>query len=187
MKCFRSDYLQFCSATVKFSFCVASGRGVSTGRAREGYAPHFNFRIKKGPKVSVLNIRGIAFYRHSEIIRTRNFTIFTVYAIIFSNYIGEIYHFTFWKAPILNAGPSEEFLFVCHPKEDHNEREFKPQIIAGILNLPKKSSKTREASIISGSQLNIITSILELLKILSEVIAVSKCGPLARTEKQAML
>ena len=31
-----------------------------------------------------------------------------------------------------------------------------------------------------------IVSILELLKILSEVIVPSKCGPIARIEKQAM-
>ena len=37
----------------------------------------------------------------------------------------------------------------------------------------------------SGPQLNIIASILELLKISSKVIAL-KCGPLARIEKQAM-
>ena len=69
-----------------------------------------------------------------------------------------------------------------HPKEDHNERE----IISEILDLPKKSSKTRDASIISGPQLNIIASILELLKIFSEVIVASKCGPLAKIEKRAM-
>ena len=33
-----------------------------------------------------------------------------------------------------------------HLKEDHKEQEFKPKIIGGILDLPKKSSKTREAS-----------------------------------------
>ena len=73
-----------------------------------------------------------------------------------------------------------------HLKEDHNEREFKPFIIGEILDLPKKSCKTRETSIISGPQLNIIASILELLKIFSELIVASKCGPLARIEKQAM-
>ena len=73
-----------------------------------------------------------------------------------------------------------------HPKEDHNKREFEPMITDEILDLPKKSSKTRKASIISGPQLNIIASILELLKIFSEVIVASKCGPLARIEKQAM-
>ena len=73
------------------------------------------------------------------------------------------------------------------PKEDHNKRESKPLTIGKILDLPKKSSKTREASIISGQQLNNITSILELLKIFSEVIIASECGPLARIEKQKML
>ena len=38
----------------------------------------------------------------------------------------------------------------------------------------------------SGPQLNIIASILELLKIFTEVIVASKCDPLARIEKQAM-
>ena len=45
-------------------------------------------------------------------------------------------------------------------------------IIGEIVDLPKKFSKTREASIISGPQLNIIASILELLKISFEVIIV---------------
>ena len=39
---------------------------------------------------------------------------------------------------------------------------------------------------ISGPQLNIIASTLELLKRLSEVIVKSKCGPPARTEKQTV-
>ena len=54
------------------------------------------------------------------------------------------------------------------------------------MDLPKNSSKTIEVSIISGPQLNIIASILEFLKILSEVIVASKSDPLARIEKQAM-
>ena len=74
-----------------------------------------------------------------------------------------------------------------HPNEDHNEREFKPLIIARILDIPKKSSTTREASIIIGPQLNIMTSILELLKIYIEIIIASKCVPLARIEKQAVI
>ena len=60
---------------------------------------HFNFRNKEGPKISVSN-RDIAFYGCSDIIRTRNFAIFTVHAtiefldnlwqlFIFSNYIRE--------------------------------------------------------------------------------------------------
>ena len=43
-----------------------------------------------------------------------------------------------------------------------------------------------KCSIISGLQLNIIASILELVKYYLEVIVASKCGPLARIEKQAM-
>ena len=73
-----------------------------------------------------------------------------------------------------------------HPKEDHNEREFEPYIIAGILDLPNKSSKTRETSIISGELLNIITLILELFKLFPQILVASKYGPLARIEKQAM-
>ena len=54
------------------------------------------------------------------------------------------------------------------------------------MDLPKNSSKTRKTSIISGAQLNIIASILALLKIFFEVIAASKSCPLARIEKQAV-
>ena len=80
----------------------------------------------------------------------------------------------------------EKFLFVDHLKEDYSEREFKLLIIGEILDLPKKSSKTREASLISGPQSNTMALILELLKIFSEVIVASKCGPRARTKKQAV-
>ena len=101
----------------------------------------------------------IVFYGCSEIIRIRNFTIFTVYDTIFrqfmvafhffSNYVGKQITscWTFWECPILHAIPSEKFLFVDHPKEDLKEQEFKPYIIGGIPDLPEKSSKTREASI----------------------------------------
>ena len=60
---------------------------------------------------------------------------------IFSNYIGEIHHFTLdlWKGPVLIAGSSEEFLIVDHLKEDHKEREFKRLIIGGILDQLEKS------------------------------------------------
>ena len=51
----------------------------------------------------------------------------------------------------------------------------------------EKFSKTRKASLINGSQLNVIASILELLKILSEITVVStKCGSLARIENLIM-
>ena len=56
---------------------------------------------------------------------------------IFSDCIREIDHFTldFLKRSSNNGGPSEKFLIVDHPKEDHNEREFKHLIIDGILDL----------------------------------------------------
>ena len=73
------------------------------------------------------------------------------------------------------------------PKENYNEREFKPLLIGEILDLTKDSSETRETSTISGPQLSIIASILELLKIFSEVIVASKCGPIARIEKQTVM
>ena len=63
----------------------------------------------------------------------------------FFKYIGQIDHITldFVKGPILNAAPSENFLIVKHPNEDHNEREFKCLIKGGILDQLEKSSKTR--------------------------------------------
>ena len=47
---------------------------------------------------------------------------------------------------ILNAGPSENFLIVKHPRKDHSERGFKRLIVGGILDQQERSSKTREAS-----------------------------------------
>ena len=47
---------------------------------------------------------------------------------------------------ILNAGPSETFLIVEHPVEDHNERQFKRLILGGTLDQLENSSKSREAS-----------------------------------------
>ena len=55
----------------------------------------------------------------------------------------------------MNPGPTEKFL--------HNKRTIH----------------------IGGPQLHIIAWILELLKIFSELIGGSKCGPLEKTEKQA--
>ena len=57
------------------------------------------------------------------------------------------------KVRYLTLGLLKSFFFLDHLREDHNQRQFKPQIIAGILDLPKQSSKAREASIISGPQL----------------------------------
>ena len=97
-------------------------------------------QTQEGPTVSVSNISVIAFYGCSEIIRTRNFTIFTVYATISGQYKAA-FHFFKLQNPIVHDGPTEKFLIGDHPKEDHNEREFK-QIIDRILDLLKKSSKT---------------------------------------------
>ena len=45
----------------------------------------------------------------------------------FSNYIGEIDHFTFdlLKGLILNAGPSEKLFIANHLKKTHNKQGFK--------------------------------------------------------------
>ena len=77
------------------------GRGVREVIAAP--SSHFNFRTKQSPKVTISNIRDIAFYRCSEIIQTRN-SHFLPYMLqfldnlwwlfIFSNYIGEADHFT---------------------------------------------------------------------------------------------
>ena len=53
---------------------------------------HFNFWTKQGPTVSTSNIRDIAFYECSEITRTRNFTIFTVFTTIFGQFTAA-FHF----------------------------------------------------------------------------------------------
>ena len=58
-------------------------------------------------------------------------------------------------------------------------------IIEEILDLPKKSSKTRKAFIIGDPQLNIIASV-ELLKFFFEVIVASKVDPIEKIKKQAI-
>ena len=73
---------------------IFSNRGVATGGMAGGDAPiHFNFQTKQSPTVSVSNIRDIAFYGFSEIIQTRNFTIFTVYATIFGLFTVAFHYF----------------------------------------------------------------------------------------------
>ena len=42
-----------------------------------------------------------------------------------------------WKGPKLNSRPSKKFLIVDHPKEGHNDQDFKRYIIYGILDLLK--------------------------------------------------
>ena len=63
-------------------------KGVATGGIM---ALHFNFRTKQGPTVSVSNIRVIAFYGCSEIIRTRNFPICAV--LIFGQFTAAFHFF----------------------------------------------------------------------------------------------
>ena len=60
---------------------------------RGAWSPHFNFQTKQRPTVPVSNIRNTAFYGRSEIIRTRNFTIFTVYAEIFGQFLAAFQFF----------------------------------------------------------------------------------------------
>ena len=75
--------------------------GIDTGGARGPKcpppppppSPHFNFRTKQGPTVSFSNISDMAFYRYSEIIRTRNFTVFIVYAKIFGQFTAAFHFF----------------------------------------------------------------------------------------------
>ena len=68
-------------------------RGIVTGGARGAMPPppphplHFNFWTKQGPKISVSRIRDIGFYGCSEIIRTRNLAIFTLYATSFRQFM----------------------------------------------------------------------------------------------------
>ena len=77
--------------------------------------------------------------------------------------------------------------FYDHPKKYRKEREFKRQIVGRILDLTyRKCPLKQEKHSISDPKLNAIASILGILKILSEAIVVSKCGPLVKTEKQAM-
>ena len=102
----------------------------------------------------------------------------------FSNCIGEIAYFTLdllKKVRYLTL----TLLKVSFCGASGRRGEFKPLIIEEILDLPKKSSKTRKAFIIGDPQLNIIASV-ELLKFFFEVIVASKVDPIARIEKQAI-
>ena len=89
----RFYYILHMKTFSRMSFCreifylielyVLECRGVTTWGARGAWPPHFKFRTKQGPTISVSNTRNIAFNRCSEIVRTRNFMIFTMYATIF--------------------------------------------------------------------------------------------------------
>ena len=74
---------------------------------------HFNFPTKQGPTNSVSNIRGIAFYWCSEIIRTRNITIFTVCAVIFRQFTVAFNFFKLRRGNrSLHVGPSEKVRYL---------------------------------------------------------------------------
>ena len=93
-------------------------RGVTTGGGGRGQAPftHFNF-WNKDPTVSFSNIRYIAFNGCSEIVWTRNFTIFTVCATIFGQCMAASYFFYYFfylhRGEIsLHVGLSEKVQYV---------------------------------------------------------------------------
>ena len=71
-----------------------------------------------------------------------------------------------------------------HPKEEDNEREFKRLIIGEILDQLEKS-QTREASY-KWSTFKYNSMKAYLPKTFSEIIVASKCGALARIEKQVV-
>ena len=93
--------------------------GVATGGTGGPWPPHINFRTKQGPAVSFPNIRDISFYECSEIIWTKNLTIYIVYVTIFRQFTVAFQFFKlhrgntsphFTKGSILNALPSEKGL-----------------------------------------------------------------------------
>ena len=159
---------------------LATGGGVQVAMV----PPLQCLNTKQGPTVSVSNIRDISFYGCSEIIQTINFTIFTVNATIFGqytaafhNYIGEIDHFTLDLLKRSDTKPWTFWKVWTRVQTLHYRRNPGPT---------KKVLQNKTSTYISGPLLNIIASILELLKTLSEVIVASKCDLLSRFEKQAM-
>ena len=88
-------------------------RGVATGvrEAGEPWPRNFKFRTKQGPTVSVSNIRDIAFYGCSEIMRTTSFTICTV--LIFRQFTVAFYFFLLHRGNrSLHVGPSEKVRYL---------------------------------------------------------------------------
>ena len=87
--------------------------GVVNGGASGIMVPHFNFQTKQGPKVSLSNIRDIAFYQCSEMMRTRNFTFFTVYVTIFGQFMAAFHFFELQRGNRwLFVGPDEKVQYL---------------------------------------------------------------------------
>ena len=85
------------------------GRGAMPGEP----CPHFNFQTKQGPTVSVPNIRDISFYGCSEIIRTKNFTIFTVYVTFFWQLMAAFHFFKLHRGKrSIQVGSSENVQYI---------------------------------------------------------------------------
>ena len=86
-------------------------RGVATGRkgGKGAMALPLQFPNQTRSNSFSSNIRDIAFYGCSEIIRTRNFTIFTVYITIFGQFTAAFYFFLLHRGNrSLHVGPSEK-------------------------------------------------------------------------------
>ena len=89
------------------SHCVCGGGAMGQ------WFPHFSYRTKQGPRVSVSNIRNIAFYGCLEIIQTRNFTIFTMYATIFGRFPATFHFFKLHKRNrSLHVAPSKKVQYL---------------------------------------------------------------------------
>ena len=74
---------------------------------------HLSFRTKQGPKVSVSNITDIAFNECSEIMQTRNFTIFTVYVTSFRQFMAAFHFFYLHRENrSLPIGPFKKVLYL---------------------------------------------------------------------------
>ena len=150
-------------------------RGVAIrggGVDKRPYPPHFNLRTKQAPTVAVSNIRDIAFYGYSEIIRNRisRFLLCMLevlnnlrWLFIFSNYIGEIDHFTLDLLERSDTWPwTYRKVSHCRPSErrsqwtristlDYRQNPGPTEKVLlnkrNLLDLLKNSSKKREAPV----------------------------------------
>ena len=66
-------------------------RGVATGEPGHPWPSHFNFRTRQGPTVSRSN--SFYFIEFSEMIKPKNFTIFTVYTRVFGQFMAAFHFF----------------------------------------------------------------------------------------------